>query len=513
MKQESKPVHGMWASRWVFILAATGSAVGLGNIWRFPYITGENGGGAFVLLYLLCIAVVGIPIMAAEVMLGRKGGLSPINSMRKVAADSKVTQRWAGIGYLGALSAFLILSFYSAVASWALYYAWEAVRGVFEGITATQSEAHFNDMLANPGLLLGYHTLFMVLTMVVVARGVKGGLEKAVQILMPLLFVLLLVLVGYAATTPGFKEGISFLFAFDFSKLTGKAIIVAVGQAFFTLSLGMGAIMAYGAYMPKTVKDKKTGRSRPVSIMSTVAIIALLDTLVALGAGVAMFPLLFSNGLEVSQGPGMMFVTLPLAFGQMPGGLLFGSLFFVLVVCAAWSSSISLGEPVVAWLVERGLKRPMAALVVGLGAWLLGVGSVLSFNVWKDHTFLVGTFFDNMEFLSTTVMLPLGGLLIAIFAGWVMKETQARKELAMQNFKLYLVWRALVRIFSPVAVIALFVYSIWATFAPEEEAQAAEAPAQEQVDAVTSEAPAQQDTAAPLPQEGGTEVPVEQESP
>ena len=328
---------------------------------------------------------------------------------------------------------------------------------------------------------------------------------------MPLLFVLLLVLVGYAATTPGFKEGVSFLFAFDFSKLTGKAIIVAVGQAFFTLSLGMGAIMAYGAYMPKEVKDKKTGRSRPVSIMSTVAIIALLDTLVALGAGVAMFPLLFSNGLEVSQGPGMMFVTLPLAFGQMPGGLLFGSLFFVLVVCAAWSSSISLGEPVVAWLVERGLKRPMAALVVGLGAWLLGVGSVLSFNVWKDHTFMVGTFFDNMEFLSTTVMLPLGGLLIAIFAGWVMKETQARKELAMQNFKLYLVWRALVRIFSPAAVIVLFVYSIWATFAPEEEAQAQEAPAQEQVDAVTSEAPADGD--ASLPQEGGAEVPVEQESP
>ena len=513
MKQEIKPVHGMWASRWVFILAATGSAVGLGNIWRFPYITGENGGGAFVLLYLLCIAVVGIPVMAAEVMLGRKGGLSPINSMRKVAADSKVTQRWAGIGYLGALSAFLILSFYSAVASWALYYAWEAVRGVFEGITATQSQAHFEDMLANPWLLLGYHTLFMVLTMVVVARGVKGGLEKAVQILMPLLFVLLLVLVGYAATTPGFKEGVSFLFAFDFSKLTGKAIIVAVGQAFFTLSLGMGAIMAYGAYMPKEVKDKKTGRSRPVSIMSTVAIIAVLDTLVALGAGVAMFPLLFSNGLGVGQGPGMMFVTLPLAFGQMPGGLLFGSLFFVLVVCAAWSSSISLGEPVVAWLVERGFKRPMAALAVGLGAWLLGVGSVLSFNLWEEHTFLAGTFFDNMEFLSTTVMLPLGGLLIAIFAGWVMKETQARKELAMQNFKLYLVWRALVRIFSPVAVIVLFVYSVWATFAPEEEAPAAEeAPAQEQVDAVTSEAPAQ-DNAAPVPQEGAAEVPVEQESP
>jgi NSS family neurotransmitter:Na+ symporter len=487
MKQENKSVHGVWGSRWVFILAATGSAVGLGNIWRFPYITGENGGGAFVLLYLLCIAVVGIPIMAAEVMLGRKGGLSPINTMRKLAGESKVTQRWAGIGIMGALSAFLILSFYSAVASWALYYTWEAARGVFEGITATQSEAHFDSMLADPWLMLGFHSLFMLLTMVVVARGVKGGLEKAVQVLMPLLFVLLLVLVGYAATTPGFSEGMNFLFAFDFSKLTGKAVLVAVGQAFFTLSLGMGAIMAYGAYMPREVTDPKTGKKKPVSILSTVAIIAVLDTLVALGAGMAMFPLLFSGGLEVGQGPGMMFVTLPLAFGNIPGGVLFGSLFFLLVVCAAWSSSISLGEPVVAWLVEKGLTRAKAAIVVGLGAWLLGVGSVLSFNVWKDNTFLAGTFFDNMEFLSTTVMLPLGGLLIAIFAGWVMKETHARKELGIKNFKLYLVWRALVRIFSPAAVVALFVYSIWTALAPADEAAAVEAA--EPVAPAVSEAP------------------------
>jgi NSS family neurotransmitter:Na+ symporter len=469
MKQENKSVHGVWGSRWVFILAATGSAVGLGNIWRFPYITGENGGGAFVLLYLLCIAVVGIPIMTAEVMLGRKGGLSPINTMRKLASESKVTQRWAGIGILGALSAFLILSFYSAVASWALYYTWEAARGAFDGITATQSEAHFDTMLANPWLMLGFHSLFMLLTMVVVARGVKGGLEKAVQVLMPLLFVLLLVLVGYATTTPGFSDAMNFLFAFDFSKLTGKAVLVAVGQAFFTLSLGMGAIMAYGAYMPREVTDQKTGKKKPISILSTVAIVAILDTLVALGAGMAMFPLLFSGGLEVGQGPGMMFVTLPLAFGNISGGVLFGSLFFLLVVCAAWSSSISLGEPVVAWLVEKGLTRVKAAILVGLGAWLLGVGSVLSFNVWEDNTFLAGTFFDNMEFLSTTVMLPLGGLLIAIFAGWVMKETQARKELGIKNFKLYLVWRALVRIFSPAAVIALFVYSIWSAVAPADE--------------------------------------------
>lgn len=510
MKQENKPVHGMWANRWVFILAATGSAVGLGNIWRFPYITGENGGGAFVLLYLACIAIVGVPIMAAEVMMGRKGGMSPINSMRKLAADSKVSQRWAGIGHMGVMSAFLILSFYSVVASWALYYVWEAVIGGFQGITAAESGARFDALLADPWLMMGCHTLFMVLTMVVVGRGVKGGLEKAVEILMPLLFVLLVVLVGYAATTPGFKEGVSFLFAFDFSKLNGHAVITAVGQAFFTLSLGMGAIMAYGAYMPRETAGKKGGKPQPVSIMSTVIIIALLDTLVALGSGVAMFPLIFSNGLEVGQGPGMMFVTLPLAFGQMPGGVVFGSLFFVLVVSAAWSSSISLGEPVVAWLVERGIGRGKAAALVGLGAWLLGIGSVLSFNLWKDKTFLVGTFFDNVEFLSTTVMLPLGGVLIAIFAGWVMKETHARKELAMKSFPLYLVWRALVRIFSPAAVIALFTYTIWKMVFPEEVAAAPEPVAQEQVQPAAEQEEAQAvDVIEAVEQaEGDAEVPA-----
>lgn len=421
MKQATLPQHGQWANRWVFIMAATGSAVGLGNIWRFPYIVGEHGGGAFVLLYLLCVLVVGIPIMAAEVMLGRKGGAIPINSVKRVALQSKVSQRWASIGYLGALAAFLILSFYSVVASWGLFYIWEALQGAFQDITAEASQSHFDDMLSNPGLMLGYHSLFMLLTMVVVGLGVKKGLERAVQILMPLLFLLLIGLVGYAATTPGFKDGISFMFAPDFSRLSGQAIMVAVGQAFFTLSLGMGAIMAYGAYMPKERIVRGNVR-KPVSIMSAVVIIALLDALVAIGAGLAIFPLLFSYGLEVSQGPGMMFVTLPLAFGQMPAGLLVGTLFFVLLVSGAWTSSISLGEPVVAWMVEKGFTRPIAALVVGVTAWLLGVGSLLSFNVWKDQSFFMGTFFDNIEFFSTTILLPLGGLLIAIFAGWVVEN-------------------------------------------------------------------------------------------
>ncbi|MEQ9509057.1 MAG: sodium-dependent transporter, partial [Alloalcanivorax xenomutans] len=309
-------------------------------------------------------------------------------------------------------------------------------------------------------LMLGCHTAFMVLTMWVVARGVSRGLEKAVQVLMPLLFVLLIGLVVYASTTPGFAQGVNFMFHFDFSRLSGEAVMAALGQAFFTLSLGMGAIMVYGAYMPREVQDRRTGKTRRVSIVSTVGIIALLDTLVALGAGLVIFPVVFSNGLEPSQGPGLLFVTLPLAFGQMPAGVIVGTVFFVLVMCSALSSSISLGEPMVAWLVERGLGRPLAALAVGLTAWVIGVGTVLSFNYWKDVTFLVGTFFQNIDFLASSLMLPLGGLSIAIFAGWVMKETQARKELAMKSFGLYMVWRAVVRIVAPLAVAAVFLNAL-----------------------------------------------------
>lgn len=460
MEKEYKPAHGMWASRGVFILAATGSAVGLGNIWKFPYITGVYGGGAFVLVYLLCIAIVGIPIMAAEVMLGRKGGLSPIHSMVKVAEQSKVSRRWSLIGYLGVISGFLLLSFYTVVAGWSLYYIYEMATGALQGASAGQATALFQGLKSNPGLSLLCHTLFMVMTMGVVARGVNRGLEKAVRVLMPLLFVLLIVLVGYAATTPGFGQGMSFLFAFDFSKLSGEAVIVALGHAFFTLSLGLGAIMAYGAYMPREMKDRRSGRTRPISIGSTVLAIATIDTLVALAAGAVIFPLVFTNGLEPGQGEGLMFVTLPLAFGQMTGGVFFGVVFFVLVACAAWTSSISLGEPIVAWMVENGWRRGTASTLIGALAWLLGVGTVLSFNLWQDFTFLVGTFYDNVAFLATNILLPLGGLLIAVFAGWVMKETQVRKELAMKHFGVYMVWRAVVRIFAPAAVLVIFISAL-----------------------------------------------------
>ncbi|MDF1630483.1 MAG: sodium-dependent transporter [Alcanivoracaceae bacterium] len=458
MDNSSAPLNGTWASRWVFILAATGSAVGLGNIWKFPYIAGEYGGGAFVLLYLLIIALVGVPVMVAEVMMGRRGGMSPINSMKKLAGQAEVTSRWKALGYLGATAGFLILTFYSVIAGWALYYI-VAMPTVLVGADTVQVAAVFDGLLASPLTMLLCHSVFMLLTVVVVLQGIYRGLQRAVQVLMPALFVMLLVLLGYAATSGGFNEALAFMFTVDFSKLSSEAVLVAMGHSFFTLSLGLGAIMAYGAYMPKEVSGKD-GRRRPVSIGSTVLTIAFLDTLVALVAGLCIFPIVFANGLEPGAGPGLLFQTLPLAFVQMPAGIWFGGLFFVLVLFAAWSSSISLLEPLVAWLVEAGWTRPKAAIALGMAAWLIGIGSVLSFNLWSDETLFGETVFGALDFLTTNIMLPLGGLLIAIFAGWVMKDSHVRKELNMASFKVYLGWRVAVRIIAPLAILAVFAHGI-----------------------------------------------------
>lgn len=454
-----KPVHGVWASRWVFILAATGSAVGLGNIWKFPYITGEYGGGAFVLVYLACILIIGIPVMTAEIMLGRRGGLSPIHTMQTLVRGTEASKVWSLIGYMGALAGFFILSFYSVIAGWALYYVFK-MPTAFADATPDSVGQVFNGLLSDAWTLTGLHFAFTLITMVVVAFGVNRGLERMVRIIMPLLFVLLAILFGYSLNSGHFAEGVAFLFAFDLSKLTGEAVIVAMGHSFFTLSLGLGAIMAYGAYMPKQVGEG--ANAKPVSIGSTVLTIAFLDTAVALVAGMAIFPVVFANGLEPGAGPGLMFVTLPLAFSQMPMGILFGTLFFVLVVFAAWSSSISLGEPLVAWLVERGWGRVRASVVIGALAFVLGIGTVLSFNLWSgaDYQLWGKNFFECLDFLTTNIMLPLGGMLIAIFAGWVMKETVVRKELAMTSFKLYMVWRAVIRIFAPLAIIVVIAHGL-----------------------------------------------------
>lgn len=452
MAERRSSIHGQWSSKFVFILAATGSAVGLGNIWKFPYITGDNGGGAFVLVYLLCIAVIGIPIMMAEVMLGRRGRQSPINTMTTLAREAGASPFWKWIGWMGVVAGFLILSYYSVIAGWALAYVFRAAGGAFIGVGGEAVQGLFTRLVGDPERLLAWHTLFMVMTTVVVARGVRSGLEKAVRILMPLLFAILVVLVGYAMNTGHFEQGLQYLFRPDFSKLSADGVLIAMGHAFFTLSLGMGAIMVYGSYLPEKA-----------SIAGTTLTIALLDTLVAILAAVAIFPIVFANGLEPGAGPGLIFQTMPIAFGQMPGGILFGTLFFVLLVFAAWTSAISLIEPAVAWLVENhGYRRFTAAMLVGGLSWCLGLLTVFSFNLLQDFMplGLLGvhdmTFFSLFDYLTANIMLPLGGLLIALFAGWALQREASVDELRLGDGLLYRGWYFLIRYFTPLAVGLVF---------------------------------------------------------
>jgi NSS family neurotransmitter:Na+ symporter len=447
-------IHGMWSSRLAFVLAATGSAVGLGNVWRFPYTAGEYGGGAFVLIYLLCVAGIGIPIMMAEIMLGRRGRQSPINTMRTLAAREGVAPAWQLLGWMGILAGLLILSFYSVIAGWTLAYVFRAGAGMFTGIDADAANAIFSDLVADPERLLAWHTIFMVMSVVVVARGVASGLEQAVRFLMPALFLLLVVMVLYAAQAGDFAAGFAYMFKPDFAKLgqhAGEAALSAMGQAFFSLSLGMGAIMIYGSYL-----------NSQASIGQNAVIIAAADTLVALLAGLAIFPIVFANGLEPSSGPGLIFKTLPIAFGQMPAGGFFGVLFFVLLVFAAWTSAISLLEPMVALLVENlGFSRVRAAMLSGIAVWLLGIACLLSLNAWSGFTVFGKGILDLFDFVTANVMLPLGGVLIAVFAGWVMRRASSVEELRLGYGSIvYQGWRLLIRYVAPACVIVVFLQAI-----------------------------------------------------
>ena len=454
---KSTPAHrGLWSSRMAFILAATGSAVGLGNIWKFPYVTGENGGGAFVLVYLLCIAIVGIPIMMAEVYIGRSGRHNPITSFRLVAERNLASPVWRISAIVGVLAAFIILSFYSVIGGWAASYVGHAAMGDFTGQSAEAIGELFGGLLASPVTLLIWHTIFMALVIFVVARGLKSGLERAVTILMPALFVLLLVAVGYATTTGHFGAAVAFLFTPDFGALTMDGVLVALGHAFFTLSLGMAIMMAYGSYL-----------GDDVSVGRTAVTVSIMDTVVALMAGLAIFPVVFANGLEAGAGPGLIFQTLPLAFGQMPMGSIFGALFFVLLLFAAWTSAISLLEPVVEWLEDKLIVgRVGSTVVVGVACWLLGIASILSLNEWSGFAplgmferFEGNTIFDLLDFFTANVMLPLSGLLTALFVGWCVAKESLQSNLALSGGS-FALWYNLVRFVTPVAVAIVFVYNL-----------------------------------------------------
>ncbi|MDM8568953.1 sodium-dependent transporter [Thiotrichales bacterium HSG1] len=464
-------IHGEWSSRTAFILAATGSAVGLGNIWKFPYMAGQYGGGAFVITYLLCIAIICLPVMMAEVMLGKLGRSSPINTMYHLAVENKQSKIWILLGWSGAIAGFLILSYYSVIAGWALAYVPELALGTFTKVenmpTAEISpfvDSIFNSLTENPTKLIFWHTSFICMTMFMIAGGVKGGLERAVTFMMPALFILLLVLVGYSMSTPDFMRGFQFMFNVNFDnllypncteqacELSGDGLLAAMGQAFFSLSLGMGSIMVYGAYLPKNA-----------SVSKVTTAVVLADTSVAILAGLIIFPIVFSNGLEPGAGVGLVFKTLPIAFGQMPFGTLFGTLFFILLVLAALSSSISLIEPAVAWLVEtKKFTRISASVLSGIFVWLVGLITVFSFNLWSEVKPIGGlNLFELIDYLTANIMLPLAGLLIAIFTGWLMKKTIVANELnsSVDSFS-YRIWYFLLRYVTPLGVSIVFLNAI-----------------------------------------------------
>lgn len=413
-----------WGSRIGFILAVAGSAIGLANIWRFPYIVGKHGGAAFIVIYLCCLALMGFPVFISEILIGRSTQTSPKGAFQKLGRS----RLWAYGGFLTILTGFLVSSFYSAVAGWILGYLIEAFLGSFNRFLTTQDAInHYTNLINNPLWAIVFHFWFLLWCTGVLYFGVRGGIEKSSKFMMPLLFLILFVLVIKGLTMPNAVKGLTFLFTPDWSVLTPTAIIIAMGQAFFTLSLGQGTLITYGSYLKG--QENIVTSSFPVAIM---------DTTVSILSAIAVFTIVFSVGLEPDSGPGLIFHTLPWAFSQIPGGYLLSVLFFLLVVIAALTSEISAMEPTIAYLMDqRKWKRGPAVLACGLGAFLLGIPSALSYNVLKPYTIGNMTFLDFMDFATSSILIPIGGLLAVLLAGWRWGFANAFKELQQGSHGLF----------------------------------------------------------------------------
>ncbi|MFN7250424.1 MAG: sodium-dependent transporter [Anaerobacillus sp.] len=435
-----------WNSRLGFILAAMGSAVGLGNIWRFSYVTGENGGAAFLLVYLLCIIAIGIPIIMAEFTIGRKAQSDAVGSFEKLAPGKP----WIVAGFMGVASAFIILSFYGVVAGWTVKYFFSYLTGGF----AVENDAQYGDVFV--GFItstyepLLWQFLFMALTIGIVFMGVKKGIEASNKILMPLLAILVIILAGYSLTLGGASEALSFLFSPDWSKLADPNVyLAALGQAFFSLSLGMGALITYGSYLSN--KEKLPGAALGV---------ATLDTGFAIISGLMIFPAVFAFGINPGDGPGLVFVTLPGIFDSIAFGTLFGFAFFFLLAAAALSSAISLLEVAVAYFIRKfSWSRQKASLIVGGVIFLLGVPSSLGIGPLSDITFFGKDILDSMDFIASNILLPLGGLIIALFMGWGWKKSDALADSDFGDTALGNAWIFTLRYVAPVAIFLIFLAS------------------------------------------------------
>ena len=449
MAEQRKGGRAEFSSKFGVIAAAAGSAVGLGNIWKFPYITGVYGGAAFLFVYLGFILAIGLPVMLSELIIGRKSRKNAYGAFKKLAPNSL----WRIVGILGVGAAFMILAFYGVVAGWSIEYVVLSVSNGFKSQTPDQLAGMFTNFIEAPIRPVFYQLIFMFLTGLIVFIGIKNGIEKNVKIMMPFLVIIILILDVRAVTLPGAGAGLKFLFHPDFSKLTGEGILSALGHAFFSLSLGMGTLITYGSYI-----DKKN------NLISTALSVTIADTLIAILAGIAIFPAVFAFGIEASSGPGLVFITLPNVFQQMPGGYIFSILFFVLLMIAALTSSISILEVVVAYFHEElKMKRKLATIFATTIIALLGIICSLSMGVFDQYTFFGFNFFDLMDWISANLLLPLGGLFISLFLGWKFgrKKVRAEIENGGRISDLFLsVFMILVRIVAPIAIAVVFLKGI-----------------------------------------------------
>ncbi|MEO1136658.1 MAG: sodium-dependent transporter [Pseudomonadota bacterium] len=478
-----------WSSRAAFIMAAIGSAVGLGNLWRFPYVAGENGGGAFVVFYIICVLLIGLPILVSELFIGRRGGMSAVGSVVKIAKAEGRSPLWAAQSWIGMIGAFIILTFYSVIAGWVLAYVvmmagdfFSSIgqngvagltAGAFPSLTDDQVSAKLGELLNDPTRMIIYHAVFMLVTVGIVLRGVKGGIETAVTILMPAFFVLLLILFIFALIEGDAAQGIDFLLGVRLDELwagmtNGSVISAALGQAFFSIGLGSALMATYGAYMRA---DQDLPRS--------ARLVAIADTGVGIVAGLAIFPIVFAMGLAAGAGPTLMFQTLPLAFHGMPLGGLFGLAFFLLAFFAAITSSIALLETATKWLDEqtKSDQRLVSASILGLVAFGIGVLNALSqvprigpngedqssfWNTWQPFGDV--KLFEGMvllDFLSATtdLVLPIAGFITAVFAGWIVSTSTAREAIGFKSEVWFQRWRFLVRYVCTTGILLVIVYS------------------------------------------------------
>lgn len=437
--------RGSFGSKFGIIAAAAGSAIGLGNIWRFPYVAGKNGGGAFLIIYLVFVFGIGVPVMLSEFVIGRSTQRNPFDAFKKL----KPNGHWYIIGIMGIIAAFMILAFYGTVAGWTLEYLYQSIINGFKGKSANeinQMFVVFNSSTLRPVM---WQIIFMILTALIVLGGVEKGIEKYTKILMPLLLIIIIVLDIRALSLPGAKDGINFLFKPDFSKIKPNVILEALGQAFFSLSIGMGTLITYGSYINK--RD---------NLANSAVIVSIADTLIAVLAGIAIFPIVFSFGLEPGGGVGLIFKTLPNIFQQMAGGYIFALLFFILLTVAALTSSISVLEVVVAFFVERlKMKRINATLFATISISYLGTLCAMSAGGFSDFRLFNKNFFDLLDSTASKILLPLGGCLIALFVGWFYGKGKTWIEVSNQG-KLKVVYlnifMFLIRYIAPIAIALIF---------------------------------------------------------